>query len=640
MSRKIIGVLAATPETIYATRILDAIGARCQAYGYDVAVISTLCDISLFQKKYLDGEKNIYNLTNFDRLDGVIVDSLSLMDSTTRTLIPEIPQMLREKCRKPVVSLGPLLPEYPSFITHNQHILKDITSHVIDVHGCRKLYCLTGPQGDADATDRLAGFQAAVNAHGIPQEETRVFYGDFWFPGGAELGRKIVSGEVPMPQAVICASDHMALGLTNYLTKHGVRVPEDIIVTGFDATPEGSINPVTITSAVPDYESVIVSAIDALRSQIEPDAPILPYAYQSGEHLRLGMSCGCSHDIGTVMDQMRESFYNVNQDLSDGNLKIDMGVLLESSMMEALSDTASPQECIYQIYMKTYLMGPYDEFFLCLDEKWLQADQCCKTGYPQRIKMVLTNDHQPDSGHYENGPSFETSLMLPSLGSEAHEPSMFYFMPVHFLDQSMGYAVLRFELGKPHHMTCVIRNWLKNVNSGLHISRTAHRLESLSTRDGMTGAYNRRGMELMLDHMLRKAAPEDNVLAFVIDMDRLKQINDTFGHADGDFGINAICSAAMSITRDNELCVRAGGDEFYVIGIGAYDPAEAEKRIAGCYEALGQINTSANKPYTLSASIGSACIPLASGMTVMGIIRIADAKMYENKVQKKMQRKD
>ena len=175
MSRKIIGVLAATPETIYATRILDAIGTRCQAYDYDVAVIATLCDISLSQEKYLAGEENIYNLVNFDRLDGVIVDSLSLMDSVTRTIIPQIPQMLKEKCNKPVVCLGPLLPEYPCFITRNQHILKDITSHVIDAHGCRNLYCLTGPEGDADATDRLAGFLAALDAHGIPREDSQVF---------------------------------------------------------------------------------------------------------------------------------------------------------------------------------------------------------------------------------------------------------------------------------------------------------------------------------------------------------------------------------------------------------------------------------------------------------------------------------
>ena len=130
------------------------------------------------------------------------------------------------------------------------------------------------------------------------------------------------------------------------------------------------------------------------------------------------------------------------------------------------------------------------------------------------------------------------------------------------------------------------------------------------------------------------------MLAFVIDMDQLKYVNDTYGHADGDAGITAICAAAMSITEEGELCVRAGGDEFYVIGIGSYDPAEAQQRIGRFQEQIEKINAQLNKPYQLSASIGSACIPLASGMTVMGIIRIADAKMYENKVQKKLQRKD
>lgn len=640
MARKIIGLITAMPETIYATRIIDGICARCHTYNYDVAVIGTLSDISLAQEKYLAGEVNIYNLINFDRLDGVIVDTLSIMDSRTRALIPQIPRMLKEQCTKPVVCLGPLLEEYPTFITRNRHILQEITEHIIDHHHCSSLYFLTGPQGDPDATDRLNGFMDAMKARNIPFDEQQVFYGDFWYPGGAELGRKIVSGEVPRPQAVVCASDHMAIGLTNYLMNNGIRVPEDILVTGFDATHEASMNPVTITSAVPDYESVIVNAIDELRRQMEPGAAIVPYAFKAGEHMRLGMSCGCSHDIPDVMSHIRESFYNVNQDVTGGGLTIDIGLLIESNMMEYLSDTASPQECIYQIYLKTYLLDRYQDFYLCLDENWLNADLCCHAGYPARIKMVLHNTSEPGSGHYQNGPIFNTALMLPDLGNEAREPSIFYFMPVHFLDQPLGYAVLRYALDGPHRMTCVIRNWLKNVNSGLHISRTAHRLESLSTRDGMTGAYNRRGMELMLDHMLRKASPDDSVLAFVIDMDRLKQINDTFGHADGDFGINAVCSAAMHITGETELCVRAGGDEFYVIGIGAYDPAEAEERIARFYQAIDEINAGMNKEYSLSASIGSACIPLSSGMSVMGIIRIADAKMYENKVQKKLQRRD
>ena len=641
MARKIIGFMTATPETIYSSRLARGVFARCADYDYDVAVIATLADISLSQKNYLAGEINIYNLINFDILDGVIVDTLSLMDSASRQLIPEIPRLLKEKCRKPIVCLGPLLPEYPTFITRNHHLLKELTEHVIDTHQCRDLYCLTGPKGDADATDRLQGFAEALADRGIPYDEANVFYGDFWYPGGAELGRKIVSGEVHRPQAVVCASDHMAIGLTNYLVQHGVRVPEDVIVTGFDATPEGIVNQVTISSSTPDTEDVSMQAVDELRLLMSPGASIAPCApYRTGTHLALGMSCGCSHDVPNIMAQMRESIYSISMDNTNSTNTVDIGTLLDSNMTEYLSDTATPQDCIEQIFMKTYLLSPYQDFYLCLDENWLNAELCCKTGYPARIKMVVHTTPKPDSGHCQNGPMFDTSIMLPDLLNQEREASVFYFMPVHFLDQSMGYAVLRYALSEPHKFTCIIRNWLKNVNSGLHISRTTHRLESLSTRDGMTSAYNRRGMELMLDQMLRRAKPDDSVLAFVIDMDRLKYINDTFGHADGDFGINAICSAANSITKEGELCVRAGGDEFYVVGIGQYDLSEAEQRIARFQQAIDQLNATLHKPYPLSASIGSACIPLSSGMTVMGVIRIADAKMYENKVQKKIQRKD
>ena len=55
---------------------------------------------------------------------------------------------------------------------------------------------------------------------------------------------------------------------------------------------------------------------------------------------------------------------------------------------------------------------------------------------------------------------------------------------------------------------------------------------------------------------------------------------------------------------------------------------------------LSALKESHIKPYPIMASIGGACIPLNSGLNITGIIRIADAKMYENKVQRKIQRKD
>lgn len=640
MSRKVIGLLTAAPESVFATRLIDGLCARCSSYGYDVAVFSSLAPVSFAQEKYLAGEMNIYNLVNFDQLDGVVIDGPSLMDSRTFALPPQITSLLREKCRKPVAAIGYPLEDYPCFTANDRPVFQQITEHVIDQHHCRKLYFLAGQQDNPDSLCRLNGFRDALAARDIPFDESCVFYGDFWYSGGTSLAKRLLSGEVPMPQAIICASDHMAIGLTNRLTEHGVRVPEDIVITGFDATHEAAINQVTITSVAPDCDTVAAQAIDSLRRRMEPGQPLAPYHHDAGKFIRMGMSCGCNQNMTQVLDVMRESFYNTKHDFSTGSTKVDIGLLIESNMTEYLSDTTSPQDCIRQIYNFSYLMDYYDDFYLCLDENWLNPDLCCKSGYPAQIKNVIHNTNDIGTGHFSGGPVFSSACMLPELGDDTRPASIFFFMPVHFLDQSMGYAVLRYQLDGTHRITCVIRNWLKNVNVGLHISRTTSRLESLSSRDGMTGAYNRRGMELMLDQMLRRAAPEDSVLAFVIDMDRLKQINDSFGHPDGDACIKAICSACMRITREDELCVRAGGDEFYIIGIGNYSADQGEERIRLFQQYLNEFSTLMDKPYALSASIGSACIPLSSGMTVMGIIRIADAKMYENKVQKKLQRKD
>lgn len=637
MARKVIGLLSAGPENTYAARLVEGVAMRCKAYGYDVAVFAAMPALGTAQEKYMAGEMNIYNLMNPDKLDGLVVDVFSLTDSSTLQVIPSITKIVKE-CGKPVVAVGGVMGDYPAFIPTNRRVFRELVEHVIEKHACRKLYYLGGPEGNAETIDRMNGFADALEACGIPFDEKNVFYGDFWYTGGAALANRILSGELEKPQAIVCASDHMAIGLTNHLQEGGLRVPEDIIVTGFDATQDSAINSTTITSMPTDIEGVAVSGVDQLRMLMEPGAPLAPYVPNDKKKLRTGMSCGCNSDMSQIMEQLRLSLYNVNHDYSSVDVVADIGMLIESNMVEYLSDCDTPQECIHQVYNHTYLMGAYDEFYLCLEENWLNADLCCQTGYPKQIQMVVNNTPTLGSGHYADGHVFDTAEMLPDLGSDSVEPSLYFFMAVHFLNESMGYAVLRHALTHVQPASCVLRNWVKNISTGLHISRTTHRLESLSTRDGMTGVYNRRGMELMLDQMLRRADPEDSVLAFVIDMDRLKQINDTFGHADGDFGINAISAAAMRITESNELCVRAGGDEFYVIGIGCYTPAEAEKRIVRFQQGLDEINTTLNKPYTLSASIGSACIPLASGMTVMGIIRIADAKMYENKVQKKLQR--
>lgn len=634
MSRKIIGLITAFPESISAQRIFDGIFSQCNKYGYDVAVFSTLEMTCNQQKNFLEGELRIYDLINYDRLDAVIVDTASLRNGNVTEVADMILQDLEKNCTKPVFSVGEKLGDYPLYCVSDRAIFREVTSHVLDIHQCNKIYFLTGAKENRVSYDRLAGFTDEMKERGIPVDDNQIFWGDFWYTGGKEMADKITSGEVEMPEAVICASDHMAIGLVNHLVQNGIRVPEDIIVTGFDATQEAAINDIAVTSFEPDFSETMVEVVNQIRRSIEPGKEIYPYQYAEQSHLRVGGSCGCPYEHEYIAKKFRNSLYYPNHDYTTQRDSYDIGTLLESNMLEYLCDNRSIEDFKFEIVKVIYLLKPYSEFYLCLDQNWLNPDYCCVNGYPENIDVEIYLNHAENSGYYPNK-TFATKEILPELGSDDHEPSVYYFMPVHFIEKSMGYAVLRRPLSSKHYPNFLLRKWVKNINCALEINRTQHRLLSLSTKDGMTGVYNRRGMELKLDHMLANAAPTDSMLAFVIDMDSLKLLNDTFGHVDGDYGIKAVCSAAMSITKENELCVRAGGDEFYVIGVGNYSVSDASQRILDFEAAIQKINNQNDKPYTLSASIGSACIPLSSGMNAMGIIKIADAKMYENKVQKK-----
>lgn len=184
----------------------------------------------------------------------------------------------------------------------------------------------------------------------------------------------------------------------------------------------------------------------------------------------------------------------------------------------------------------------------------------------------------------------------------------------------------------------VYHNWLRFVSSSLEMIRVKYRLLKLSVYDEMTGAYNRRGMKMKLEEMMKNAHQGDKVFVGVIDMDRLKYINDTYGHEEGDWGIKFICNAALNFTKPEEICIRAGGDEFYIIGIGDYTDAKIKKRVEDFISFIEKKAKTYLKPYSLSASIGFAVCDYVPGICIEEIISNADVNMYRNKVARRKQR--
>ncbi|MCI7767241.1 MAG: GGDEF domain-containing protein [Oscillospiraceae bacterium] len=646
--RKTIGVIIAEPESVYQQRLLKGIFKQCEKYGYNAAVFCSLSKLGISYKQYQDGEANIFELVNFELLDGIIVPPITL--SGDEKVSEHVLERLKNECSKPVVCLDIPYGDYPVINTDDRSAFSSVTAHIIDVHECRKIYFLTGTMGFSVSEQRLAGYMDMMKKRDIPVDDSMIFYGDFWYSGGESLADKIISGEVERPEAVICASDHMAIGLANRLAANGIRVPEDIIVTGYDATSEAVLNDIAITTCVPDVAAAAGKAVDHIRSLIEPGAEIIPPAPQKHSGLRICSSCGCPENMAYVKQRLNDSLIRSNWNYGDKDIenRVDINMLLESYVFESFAGSVDAHDCLDKIYRSIYLIKPFDRFWLCLKEEWLGSDEEAAMGYPDKMRTVVyryfmhDKDDDPEGCYIsENGGEiFDTRLMLPQLWEEYDEPRVFYFAPVHYIEYSLGYAVVQCSIKEEHIIGNVYRNWLRNVSSALEMIRVRTRLQMFSERDAMTGLYNRRGMDKELYKLLKKARPTDKLLVFVIDMDGLKIINDTYGHSEGDYGIRAIANVTRQIAKNDDICVRAGGDEFYIIGVGDYNSIDALVRVQRFKQALEETDKAAAKPYEISASIGYCCESLSHKIAIDELLRIADGRMYENKIARKKQRKE
>ena len=127
-------------------------------------------------------------------------------------------------------------------------------------------------------------------------------------------------------------------------------------------------------------------------------------------------------------------------------------------------------------------------------------------------------------------------------------------------------------------------------------------------------------------------------MAMVVDMDGLKIINDNYGHIEGDIGIKTIANVVNNITTESEICVRAGGDEFYLVGLGAYNEQTLLDKQKQFYDELDEINKHSGKDYTVTGSIGSALCDFNGKESFKELLKQADADMYRNKEMRKKNR--
>ena len=640
--RKRIGLFVSYPEMVHVRRIMDGIMTQCKKYDYDLCVFAPSTHLSFPHANYVKGEENIFELANFDELDGVIIDYSTMTGDTENYTLHKLMKRLEQYPELPKCSLEIPIEGTKLIETDNSEVFREMARHVIEVHGKKKLCILTGPKDNPVAEERLRIFLDEIHKHGLTVPPEYIIYGDFWYYCGDALARRFMSGELETPEAILCASDSMAIGVMDRLRKSDIRIPEDVVIIGYDATDEGAVNQIPLSSYDPSETQMGADAVDYVRSCIEPDAALDPLQRDVKNNFHPGGSCGCQTDPTYAMKNFRNMLYlsSYNHADEDEGRDVGIGTLMESYALEGFTASKTAAECIKNIFDYSDLLNPFYNFYLCLKQNWLDMDDNVTVGYPDKMSVYVAASTVGGPSYFgeEEAVTFQTTRMLPYLKEEREKASVFYFSPVHFDGTLLGYAVLNRDLCEHPRLNVVYRNWLRYINNALEMTRSKERLQTLSVRDEMTGAYNRRGMYELYRAMLADAQEGDALFVSVVDMDGLKYVNDTFGHSEGDLGIKTVCTVLTSVARENEICVRSGGDEFFLIGIGKYGREDEAGRASEFSEAIAKRSDMLAKPYKVSASIGCAVFDDCKKVSLDNALSEADERMYRYKVRNRRHR--
>ncbi|WP_024865334.1 diguanylate cyclase domain-containing protein [Butyrivibrio sp. FCS014] len=502
---------------------------------------------------------------------------------------------------------------------------EEMVRHVVEFHGCRKVNMMAGLRGDHFSETRIEAYKTVLQENGIPIEEKRIGYGDFWDrPARAATRKFLEDGDVP--EAIVCANDNMAIAVSDELQKLGYKVPEDVIVTGFDGVNKCLFKQPSISTVAPDYMKEAYQIIEMIK--YNEGNPLAEGHDKVDFLLRLRGSCGCNRSWDTLSS---ENIKNLSEYYDDVNWAVTSvnSLFSQAAILETLTDLSKSIE-------ETLWLWKRDFQFAAVYSDLLR-DEIEDLGPGKYTPFFCYRDGEATG----IGQPYNEDVFFPDFESfiESGNIHVMIVKLLHSGNRIFGYMVEGAEdtndrdVRRCEEFGMFISSAINIVAANRNLIRMHREIAEASLKDYLTGIFNRRGFFGELERLITMAPSRGMYLTvFSIDMDGLKRINDDFGHADGDFAIQCMAEAIHHVASRNGISARYGGDEFACAMITEnpiYLSADTFRDRVAAYLA-GRPDV-ADKDYVITASVGSAMALIDDRLNIEQLIKEADDAMYEDK---------
>jgi len=595
-------------------------GIRSAASGTDTDIYSFI-NYSSGQGETPDnlGEKVIFTLPKLSDFDGVILLGNTINLSSERSyLLEEI-----KKNKLPAVSLEYEMEGIPSLCTDTYSGVYELTTHLIKEHNVKDIIYVSGPSDNQESLLRQKAVNDALASIQKTLSPEHIICGNWSYYDAITVVTEWLKNH-SLPDAFVCANDEMALGLCTVLDAQGIRVPEQVLVTGCDCISlSQNIYPMLSTVAR-DWNKLGYDALNCVLRQINGETITGTTIYNSSPVL--GESCGCKIQDEARIQKRRRSIINQHKQQKDNTI-YEWHLRSVDDMLASVTSIRDTKDHLgWQFsYSHSY---ESEHLLICLVNSFLEED------FHADFTPVMDEYLHMEYGEALPCESFPVKQLLPALNLDANESNFYLFLPLHVADNILGYVVFINKIDlvyKPDSMymwTRHISQDLDRVRQNVRMKELNKMLTEVSMTDALTGLKNRAGYDALAVPALQKCQREGKLGAMIFaDINRMKLINDKYGHLQGDY---AICTVAEAIKRTmpaNWIAVRFGGDEFIMIGE-CKTKEEADELKLLLSTNLEKVKKERDLCFPLTASFGAVVMNPEENYSLEEYLRKSDEAMY------------
>lgn len=606
----------------YLKLVLNGIQARAAGSNVDLYTFINYSSGPETRRDNL-GEKSIFTLPDLTMFDGVI-----LLTNTMN--LPSERQYFNQEIIKhhiPAISLEYELEGIPCLGTDTYSGVYELTSHIIKEHHAKKIIYISGPADNKESLLRMQAVNDALSSIGHQLAPEDILCCEWSYYTALTVVTEWLKTH-ELPDAFVCANDEMALGVCSIMDSMGKKVPEHVIVTGCDCIDlSQKIYPILSTVAR-EWDKLGYDGLDYVLRQIDGEKITENITYNSVPIL--GESCGCK--VCEERLQKRRRSIIGNHKAQKDNTIYEWHLRQVDEMLAKITSLQDLKDHLGWNFSYSHSFEGKN-FLICLVDEFIQEN--IHDNYTPQMEVFLHIEKEQTKPLC----TFPVHDLLPPLYEvNPQESNSFLFLPLHSEHDILGYVVFINKLDIVY--TQSLYTWGRHVSQDLERVCQNIRLEELNKKlievsmtDSLTGLKNRTGYDALAFPYLQKCQQEGKLGSMIFaDINRMKLINDKYGHLQGDIALCTVADAIKMTMPADWIAVRFGGDEFIMVGE-CTDKSEAEYLKQRLSSNLEKLIAERDLCFPLTASFGAVIMNPEENYSLEEYLRKADEAMYVMKEQ-------